>query len=465
MQKVLHGNVITNLRGTWDADIEDYTYLDAVHYKGSLYFGKERIISKGAEPGINDSWMLAVQGQGEEHNSPQAQDESIFVINATEDLNADTFYEAPYKGFITGERIVNFPATKAPLCFEVSITEDNKNAFQTVWNAETPSVKYFRTGTVTPSTKYYSASVAWDTWDSVFTQADFEAFSKDISQKHQLTEDTSFYVNATTGNDENKGDSPTNAFKTIQHAVNSIAANFDCNEHTCTLQVAAGSYEENVILPSYQSTSGVMILKGESKDTTLILTDSFSTDLDAGTWKIRNIHIRFKDIKKLTTGTVHLVKTQGRSEAFWDQCRFSCNEAPETATRDQIMFSAMNGGRNVLESGLEFMPGAKANVLHVLYAESGIIEHQGGGSYTTIYGALKPINGVNTKGICMKLSYLSTFKYTHPTGTEKPYFAGTLTNAYRYNIESTSICNVSGQGAAAFPGDTNGYLATAGQYY
>jgi hypothetical protein len=73
-----------------------------------------------------------------------------------------------------------------------------------------------------------------------------------------LTSNTTYYVSPS-GSDANTGGTPTAAFKTVQQAVNSVTS-LDLNGFAVTLQLADGTYAENVIIPVVDD--GVLIITG-----------------------------------------------------------------------------------------------------------------------------------------------------------------------------------------------------------
>ena len=75
---------------------------------------------------------------------------------------------------------------------------------------------------------------------------------------------TTFYVDGTNGNDGNNGLTWLSPFKTIQHAI-------DTAESWCKIYIKAGTYAENVLIPSEKTS---IYLIGEDKDTVIIIPTS-----------------------------------------------------------------------------------------------------------------------------------------------------------------------------------------------
>jgi len=82
-----------------------------------------------------------------------------------------------------------------------------------------------------------------------------------ISTKPTMTTaDLTYYVNTATGNDTNNGLTIGTAFKTIQKAIDVIPQIIN---HTVTINVAAGTYDEDVIIRGF-SGKGVLMIQGDT---------------------------------------------------------------------------------------------------------------------------------------------------------------------------------------------------------
>lgn len=64
----------------------------------------------------------------------------------------------------------------------------------------------------------------------------------------KLTSNLNLYVNASTGNDVNNGTSLATAFRTPQAAFNAGYNNYNYNQHTLTVNLAAGTYTSGIVL-------------------------------------------------------------------------------------------------------------------------------------------------------------------------------------------------------------------------
>ncbi|MDR2946274.1 MAG: hypothetical protein LBV79_05975 [Candidatus Adiutrix sp.] len=104
---------------------------------------------------------------------------------------------------------------------------------------------------------------------------------------------TDFYVNGATGNDDiavNDGLTPETAWRTIQGGIDNIANTYFM-ALTARLNVAAGTYDEDVVVPAYQRSKGTLVIVGASPSTTIV-TGSFLFNA-AGNYSLSNVMVRF----------------------------------------------------------------------------------------------------------------------------------------------------------------------------
>jgi len=105
----------------------------------------------------------------------------------------------------------------------------------------------------------------------------FEDLLKSIRVPIWLTKNTNFYVNSATGNDSNNGLTPETAFKTIQAAYNYIADNYNLSSYNATIQIADGTYSENLTLGSYSSNTGSIIITGNAANKNAVVLEISDT--------------------------------------------------------------------------------------------------------------------------------------------------------------------------------------------
>lgn len=146
-------------------------------------------------------------------------------------------------GFYMGANVDNAPVPKHAdnwIYLEV-IRHDDKYILQKAYilnDSSRPHTMFVRTKMVG----------IWSTWsENIFT-----------SVTH-TTQDLTYYVDATNGNDNNNGLSPTTAFKTIQAAVDRLPTFI---YHEILIKVADGNYNETVHLLGKYGRTGRIIFEG-----------------------------------------------------------------------------------------------------------------------------------------------------------------------------------------------------------
>lgn len=102
----------------------------------------------------------------------------------------------------------------------------------------------------------------------------FEELLKSIRVPIWITGNKNFYVNGTTGSDTldaGRGESAGKPFKSMNACLQYVAENYNLGRYTVTINVAAGDYgRENINLPSYQATTGKIVVQGVKGDCTAV---------------------------------------------------------------------------------------------------------------------------------------------------------------------------------------------------
>lgn len=102
----------------------------------------------------------------------------------------------------------------------------------------------------------------------------FEELLKSIRVPIWITGNKNFYVNGTTGSDTldaGRGESAGKPFKTLNACLQYVSENYNLSRYTVTINVAAGDYgRENINLPSYQATTGKIVVQGVKGDCTAV---------------------------------------------------------------------------------------------------------------------------------------------------------------------------------------------------
>jgi hypothetical protein len=275
----------------------------------------------------------------------------------------------------------------------------------------------------------------------------FEQMLKTIRVPIWLTANKTWYVR-TDGNDANDGSANTaaKAFRTIQGALNYVSENFNLGSYTGTIRVLQGQYNEHIILPKYNASTGVIYIIGESENETIVK-GGVTGVTSAGTYYIQNLTVKNFGTAWLS-GSVNDILfyiPQGVTVHIANVAA-DFTTALTSASAGQVFFAdgSISIGPNVsAELGVEAM------VNNVFISQGGVLRLQ---NNITINGAI-----LGAFCWCLGLGRFSR-------GTALPIVSGTVAGGSKYRVEQNSICASRGGGADYFPGTNPGTTATGGQY-
>lgn len=256
--------------------------------------------------------------------------------------------------------------------------------------------------------------------------------------REKLTGNRTYYVR-TDGNDSNDGLTNTSggAFATIQHAINTVCDDLDLSEASVTIQVGAGTYNENVTLRRYLASYGGarITLQGDTTTPSNVVISTSSGNcitasyLMACSWAIAG----FK-----------LVASSGSGIAV--------------AWQSQVHIYEMEYGA------------CSSRHIDVTYGAIVYLRED-----YTISGSAAYHIMVNGQAMVLALSSTVTLTgtpaftyFTYVTRGGQLYivnntYSGSATGA-RYYVNLNSAIDTGASGATYLPGDTLGVTATGGQY-
>ena len=266
----------------------------------------------------------------------------------------------------------------------------------------------------------------------------------------RLTAPLSLYVDGTSGNDE-KGDGTQSApYKTISHAVIKATSTYYLGVYSITIRIAAGTYGETVNLPSYLTSTGMIVLTGAGVDQTVIKGPALSASMSLG------VASRY-GVANLTLETPSI---GGNANA----CTCSAGELVLQGVKLRSIGHATyqrsplyTQGSNVLRfaagttNQIEFGPGAS---LGGIISSGGTIWQEGNIAVVTQPGAYMQ------NGFCY-VTGGSLFS----RGGAMPVITGSIPTGPRYVIYGNGFIDTRGGGPNYFPGTTAGAIPQGGQQY
>ena len=278
----------------------------------------------------------------------------------------------------------------------------------------------------------------------------FQALQKLFVYRTFVTQNMTIYVNPTTGNDANNGLTAGTAFLTIQAAINSVYRNYDWNGHSCTIQLADGTYNYTTVAGyaamfsyfPFGMTQGGLRLNGNQpspQNVRIVATNANCVSVFGG-------NVGFSGLTLNATGNVNTIyANQGLGVAVnagawadFQNCRF------ETCGQGQI--TCGNGSVCTLQgTGNQFT------------GTTGFSLGESCGGQIWFPGATFNVTG---------LTVTTGFVYATEAGTINGQGASFIGSAIgpKYSVALNGIISTNGGGANYFPGSTPGVSSTGGQY-
>ncbi|MEM6497156.1 MAG: DUF2793 domain-containing protein [Pseudomonadota bacterium] len=250
-----------------------------------------------------------------------------------------------------------------------------------------------------------------------------------------LSTNRTYHV-ATTGNDANNGLDVGSPFQTITRALGVVYGNLDLNGFDVTIQVAAGTYTENLNVTSPQVGAGRIILSGDTTTPSNVTVAASATGLYV---KGAGAKLYIKGIKVTASGFAGWHADGGGSI--------------EALGRNEI---GAVGGHQIVADGTgtiyathPMMVSGGCAGAHLLASNNGFIYTQGA-SWT--FEGTPTVGAFANAGTC---GVIYTFANS---------FSGALTGQ-RYNASLNGVIQTNtGGNSTALPGTAAGSVASGGQY-
>jgi hypothetical protein len=247
--------------------------------------------------------------------------------------------------------------------------------------------------------------------------------------RNYLKQNTVFYVRPD-GNDTNSGLSNTSAgaFATVQRAVNYVSYNVDQTNYIVTIQLASGSYDETVSLPSHIGWNNVTI-SGSATPGEVVVKSVYSDN--SRRWVL-------KDLELNNPAGAYCVAALNKGTLLLNNVQF--NQA--TTTHIWVLY----GGRVAFQNDYRIVGNAPRHML---------VQFQGVVRMSSLNCAL-----IGSRAFSAYFIGASLNSMIRATGFT---FTGTATGI-RYNSAANSLITGTGASATYFPGNAAGSTSEGGQY-
>ena len=285
-----------------------------------------------------------------------------------------------------------------------------------------------------------------------------EAMSCDAGQ---LPHGVKSYVNQATGSDTldtGRGESASKPFKTIQACLNYIGNNYNIGGYTAKIIVSPGLYDR-ISIPKFNSTTGTLIISGDSTDRSQVITKHIQNDYAVKTY-ITDLTIKPDDSNishsaiSSTDGSVYLenICLDLSAEAGGD----SANRYGLYATGGTIRIEASSQPNR----GLYLKSGEKT-ITSIFYLSTS--------------GSIVMANDVTIQSNITMNNFLlgqlngtfNTLKANFPYPEENSKFIiedSYIVTGNRYYLTLNAVARVGNGGPEFFPGTVAGTTSTGGQY-
>ena len=292
----------------------------------------------------------------------------------------------------------------------------------------------------------------------------FEDLVKSIRVPIWLKSGKNFYVNGSTGSDtedEGRGESASKPFKTIQKCINYIADNYNLSSYIAYVNITDGTYEEDVRLPLYNSTTGSIQISGNSENKNAVIIRRIYSQ-SAVTYDIRNLTVQrtasfssFGGIVLISAGRVNFLNVE-----------IDVTLVPETSAGFAGLLCSSNAFCNISGSSSISNPGIFIRTNATTKCANGIQATSGG--RINFNGNLNLIGDAPENFVCAAADNLSSIRFVssglpYPVGTPTVINEGNKLGK-RYNVRTNAIIDTSGQGPELFPGEIAGTTNSGGQY-
>jgi hypothetical protein len=261
--------------------------------------------------------------------------------------------------------------------------------------------------------------------------------------RKRVTQATTFFVNASTGNDNNTGLASNTAFATIQAAINNLYQNYDMAGYQATIQLADGTYTAAngtsvAVFPAALLGVGQVVLQGNtSSPGNVIISASNADSIQAGS----GVRLSCQGFTVQATGAP-ITTGAGLRVTFGAQVQVT----------QAVVFGACGGGHMVVEGHLAFTGNYTVSgsaPWHYCATEGGSIDVVN--ATITVTGTPNFTTSFAHVLLCGNISFVSA------------NYSGAATGVF-FDVQQNGVINASGRGTSYFPGNQAGTTATGGQY-
>lgn len=163
---------------------------------------------------------------------------------------------------------------------------------------------------------------------------------------------TQFYVDGANGNDSTGDGSQSSPWKTIAHATESLCKNYNINSRTVYINIAAGTYTEQIALTEQQRTTGEIVLRPVSGATVNVEYSAAGSQRifthSGGKWRLQNMNITL-NLQEINSGNHYPGAVYSSAgELYIETCNFAFTDTSTSTVNARMIWST--GGKIHLQS-------------------------------------------------------------------------------------------------------------------
>lgn len=261
--------------------------------------------------------------------------------------------------------------------------------------------------------------------------------------RKRVTQATTFFVNASTGNDNNTGLASNTAFATIQAAINALYQNYDMAGFQATIQLADGTYTAPngtsvAVFPGALLGVGQVILQGNISSPGNVIISASNADCIVTGSGVRLFCQGF------TVNATGAPPVTGAGFRITPGAVVQINQA--------LVFGPCGGGHTLVEGHLALVGN---------YTVEGNAPYHYG---VTEAGSVDIVNAtvtvIGTPAFSLAFAYATLGGILNFSSVN---YSGAATGPF-FSVQANGVINTGGRGTSYFPGNAAGTTGSGGQY-
>ena len=387
------------------------------------------VVVDPAPTGATDSFTLAQAAFDIAVDGTNAAQNALNVATAAAGTTGSAFAQAAFDIAVAGTNAAANALSEAQGAFSIAVS--GTNAAASALSEGQTAFSIAVAGTTLAGDAYTIAQAGTNLGQAAFDIA-VAGTNAAANARARLSGDRTYYV-ATSGTNVNSGLLIGSPFQTIQHAVDTVAV-LDLGVFNATLQLADGTYSENVVLKTLVGTGKVTINGNQSNPENVVIAggSGYAVAADASGYILKNFEVR-------SASSGGLLGRYGSVLTFSTGFRFGTTGGPHMRIVDNA--SIIHDANYTIAGNATY---------HISASKGGSFGNVGGGLVVTLVGSPNFSANFALADTCSTIYWIVTF-------------SGTATGS-RYLTNLNGVIYTNSAGTAYFPGNGAGSTLLGGQY-